>query len=152
MCQSIQEENNNVIIKVRSDHNKEFENAKFFEFCDFKGIIHSFSCFITSQQDGVVEQKTRAIQESARVMLHAKQFPLEFRDKAIKNVCYIHNMVTLREGNSTTLYELWKGRKSAVKYFHTFRNKCYLLIDKDQKGKKDPIRDEGVFMGYSSNM
>lgn len=63
LCQSIQKENNNVIVKIRREHDKEFENAKFLEFCDSKGIDYYLSCSITSHQGGVVQQKTRAIHE-----------------------------------------------------------------------------------------
>src|SRR4051812_19858992 len=36
LCQNLQKEQNSVIAKVRSDHDKEFENAKFFEFCTYE--------------------------------------------------------------------------------------------------------------------
>ena len=120
LCQNIQEEKISVIVKVRSEHGKEFENAKFSEFCDSEGISHEFSCSITSLQDEIVEQKTRAIQESTRVMLHAKKNPFHFWAEAMNTACYIHNRVTQRKGTSATLYEIWRGRKPTVKYFHVF--------------------------------
>ena len=39
----IQNEQNNKIIDIRSDHGKEFENHKFIELCESNGIFHSFS-------------------------------------------------------------------------------------------------------------
>ena len=92
LCQSIQEEKNSVIVKVRSDHDKEFKNAKFSEFCDSVGIRHELSYSWRTQGDGIVEQKPRAIQESARVMLNAKQLPLEFWAEAVTSQnTYKHN-------------------------------------------------------------
>lgn len=105
---------------------------------------------ISSQQMGIVEQKTRAIHESVRVTLHGKNLSCHFWVEAMNTACYIYNMVTLRGGTSSTLYELWKGRKSTVKYFHVFGSKCHILTDQEQDGKVDPISDEGIFLGYSS--
>lgn len=67
------------------------------------------------------------------------------------SACHIHNMITLRSGTTTTLYELWKGRKPTVKYFHVFGSRCYILSDRDYRRKIDPRNDEGIFLGYSKN-
>ena len=39
---SVQKEKSSVIIKVRSDHGKEFENSDFMTFCEDYGITHQF--------------------------------------------------------------------------------------------------------------
>jgi transposase InsO family protein len=59
-------------MRIRSDHGREFENAKFEEFCLSYGIQQEFSSPITPQQNGVVERKNMMIQEMARVMIHSK--------------------------------------------------------------------------------
>jgi hypothetical protein len=138
-------------VRIRSDHGREFENAKFNDYCSSEGIKHEFSSPITPQQNGVVERKNRTIQEFARVMLHAKGIPYHFRAEATNTACYIHNRVTLRKGTSSTLYELWKERKPTVKHFHVFGSKCYILADREQRRKLDPKSDEGIFLGYSIN-
>jgi len=69
----------------------------------------------------------------------------------MNTTCHIHNRVILRSGTSPTLYEFWKGRKPTVKYFHVFGSKCYILSDRDYKRKMDPKKDEGIFLGYSTN-
>ncbi|KAK0594086.1 hypothetical protein LWI29_016031, partial [Acer saccharum] len=48
-------------------------------------------------------------------------------------------------------YELWKGKRPNVSYFHTFGSKCYILNDRDQLGKFDAKSDEGIFIGYALN-
>ncbi|CAJ2652046.1 unnamed protein product [Trifolium pratense] len=151
LCLQLQREKNSAIVRIRSDHGKEFENASFLEFCITEGIKHEFSAPITPQQNGVVERKNRTIQESARVMLHAKHLPYQFWAEAMHTACYIHNRVTLRTGTSTTLYELWKGRKPTVKHFHVFGSKCYILSDREHRRKMDPKSEEGLFLGYSTN-
>ena len=123
LCLKLQREKESPVVKIRSDHGKEFENNKFAEFCSSEGIHHEFSSPITPQQNGVVERKNRTLQESARAMIHAKKLPYHFWAEAMNTACYVHNRVTLKKGTPTTLYEVWKGRKPTVKYFHVFGSK-----------------------------
>ncbi|PNX74252.1 retrotransposon-related protein [Trifolium pratense] len=96
LCIQLQREKDNVVLRIRSDHGKEFENSKLSDFCASEGIIHEFASPITPQQNGVVERKNRTLQESARVMLHAKKLPYVFWEETMNTACYIHNRVTLR--------------------------------------------------------
>ncbi|XP_057444286.1 uncharacterized protein LOC130736472 [Lotus japonicus] len=151
LCLQVQREKGSGIVKIRSDHGKEFENGQFSEFCSSEGIKHEFSAPITPQQNGVVERKNRTLQESARAMLHAKNLPYHFWAEAINTACYIHNRVTIRQGDTVTQYELWKGKKPTVKYFHVFGSKCYILSDREHRRKLDPKSEVGIFLGYSGN-
>ena len=50
-----------------------------------------------------------------------------------------------------TPYELWKGRKSNIGFFHNFGCKCYVLNNgKDNLKKFDSKSDEAIFLGYST--
>ncbi|XP_045792093.1 uncharacterized protein LOC123886861 [Trifolium pratense] len=151
LCAQLQREKDNVVLRIRSDHGKEFENSKFSDFCASEGIVHEFSSPITPQQNGVAERKNRTLKESARVMLHAKKLPYMFWAEAMSTACYIHNRVTLRANTTTTLYELWKGKKPTVKHFHVFGSKCYILTDREPRKKLDPKSEEGIFLGYATN-
>lgn len=104
LCQCLQREKKNVIVRIRSDHGKKFGNSIFFEFFSTDGIGHEFSSPITPQKNGVVERKSRTLQESSRVMLHAKNLPYHFWAEVMNIACYIHNRVTLRTATSSTLY------------------------------------------------
>ena len=112
------------IVRLRSDHGREFENSCFSDFCNAERIAHEFSAPITPQQNGIVERKNRTLQEMARVMLLAKDLPSHFWAEAVNTACHIHNRVTIRKGTSTTAYEIWRGRKPNVKYFHVFGAVC----------------------------
>jgi transposase InsO family protein len=57
LVKKIQIEQNSHIMRIHSDHGKEFENARFEEYCLSNGIQQEFSSPITPQQNGVVEQK-----------------------------------------------------------------------------------------------
>lgn len=123
ICHRLRREKRSVIVKIRSDHGKEFENSKFSDLSSSKGIDHEFSAPITSQQNGMVEHKNRTLQQSARVILHGKNVPNYFWAEAVNTDCHIHNHVTIRSGTKATQYGLWKRRKPNVKYFHVFGRK-----------------------------
>ena len=75
LCKRLQNEKGIPIVKIKSDHGKEFENAKFEAFCNEHGIKKEFSAPKTPQHNGLVERKNRVIQEMARVMLPNKSIP-----------------------------------------------------------------------------
>ena len=57
LCKKLQNEKGALIVKIRSDHGKEFENAGFESFCVKNGIKREFLAPKTPQQNGVVERK-----------------------------------------------------------------------------------------------
>ena len=89
LCKRLQNEKKVPIVKKRSDHGKEFENARFESFCDKNRIKQEFSAPKTPQQNGVVERKNRVIQEMARVMLLNKQIPQKIWGKVVNTSCHI---------------------------------------------------------------
>ena len=78
LCKKLQNEKGAPIVKIRSDHGKEFENARFESFCVKNGIKREFLAPKTPQKNGVVERKNRVIQEMTRVMLLNKQISQKF--------------------------------------------------------------------------
>ena len=78
LCKRLQNEKGVPIVKIRSDHGKEFENAKFEAFCNEHSIKNEFSAPKTPQQNEMIERKNRVIQEMARVMLLNKSIPQKF--------------------------------------------------------------------------
>jgi transposase InsO family protein len=81
LFKKIQVEQNYQIMRIRSDHGREFKNSKFEEFFLLYGIKQEFSSPITPQQNGVVERNNRVIQEMARVMIHSKNLAQHFGEK-----------------------------------------------------------------------
>ena len=69
LCKRLQNEKGVPIVRIRSDHGKDFENAKFEAFCNEYDIKKEFSATKTPQQNAMVERKNRVIQEMVRVML-----------------------------------------------------------------------------------
>ena len=98
LCKKLQNEKGVPIIKIRSDHGKEFENAKFEAFCNKHGIKKEFSAPKTPQQNEVVERKNRVIQEMAKVMLLNKNIPQKFWAEVVNTSCHIGNRIYFRVG------------------------------------------------------
>jgi hypothetical protein len=121
------------IKRIRSDHGKEFENAKFFEFCDENDIVQEFTAPITPQQNGITKRKNRTIQEMDRTMIHCKIRATYFWGEAINTVCHLIN---LRSSRDKSPYEWCKGKNPIAKYFHVFKGKCFILRDWENLGKR----------------
>ena len=137
LCKKLQNEKGVPIVKIRSDHGKEFKNARFEAFCKEHGIKKKFSTPKTPQQNGVVERKNRVIQEMTRVMLLNKDIPQKFWAKVLNTLCHIGNRIFFKVGTKKTSYEIWKEKKPKVKYFRVFGSKCFILNDRENLGKFD---------------
>ena len=106
LCKKLQVEKNILIARIRSDHEREFENSKLMYFCNDQGTKKEFSAPKTPQQNGVMERKNRVIQEVARVMLNDKSMPKSFWGEAVNTVCHTLNRVYFCPNTKNTPYEL----------------------------------------------
>ena len=68
-------------------------------------------------------------------MIHAKYLPMHFWDEVVNTTCHIHKRITTCSRTTITLYELLKGMKPNVKYFHVFGSTCYILADREYREK-----------------
>ena len=50
-----------------------------------------------------------------------------------------------------TPYEILRGKKPNLKYFHEFGCTYFILDDREQRNKFDVKSDVGIFLGYSLN-
>ena len=57
----------------------------------------------------------------------------------------------MRPGTHKTAYELWKGKKPNLSYFHVFGCTCYILNDREHLSKFQAKSDKGIFLGYFFN-
>jgi len=137
------------ILKVRSDHGGEFENESFEIFCEKHGIVLEFSSPRTPQQNGVVEKKNRILQEMARTMIHENNLAKHLWAEAVNTACYLQNIIYIRPILEKTTYELFKGRRPNISYFHQFGCTCYILNNKLYLKKFDAKAQRGIFVGYS---
>ncbi|GJZ91868.1 retrovirus-related pol polyprotein from transposon TNT 1-94 [Tanacetum coccineum] len=61
--------------------------------------------------------------------------------EAIATACFTHNRSLVYTRYNKTPYELIKGRKPNVQYFHMFGSLCYPTNDRDELGKMKPKAD-----------
>ena len=61
LCKKLQVEKDTVIARIRSDHEREFENTKLVTFCNEQGSHQEFFSPKTPQQNGIVERKNRVV-------------------------------------------------------------------------------------------
>ncbi|GJX04167.1 retrovirus-related pol polyprotein from transposon TNT 1-94, partial [Tanacetum coccineum] len=69
--------------------------------------------------------------------------------KAVATACFTQNRSIIHTRHNKTPYELLRGRKPNVEYFHVFSSLCYPTNDRDDLRKMKPKADIGVFIGYS---
>ena len=141
-----------MIIKVRSDYGKEFENSEFKIFCEDNRITHQFSAPRTPQQNGVVERKNKTLIEMARSMLCENELPKYFWAETPNTACYITNRALIRPLLKKTPYKLMNSKKPNVGHLRAFNYNCFILNNgKEHLGKFDYKADKGIFLGYESN-
>jgi len=113
------------------------------------GIIHEFSSPRTPKQNGNVKRKNRTLQEMARTMIHENNLAKHFWAEAVNTACYVQNRIYIRPILEKTTYELFKGRRPSISYFHQFGCTCYILNNKLYLKKFDAKAQRGIFSGYS---
>ncbi|XP_075083633.1 uncharacterized protein LOC142167368 [Nicotiana tabacum] len=151
-CKRVERENEYLITTIQSDHEGEFESRAFEEFCNDQGYTHIFSAPRSPQQNMVVERKNRSLQDMARPILLEYSLPNHFWAEAVSTTCHILNRCLKRPILRETPYELWKGKRPNISYFHNFGRKCIIHNNvKENLGKFDPRSDEIIFLGYSIN-
>ncbi|GJR21412.1 zf-CCHC domain-containing protein [Tanacetum coccineum] len=100
--------------------------------------MHQTSIARTPQQNGVVERRNRTLVDAARIMLIFSK-SLEFLwAEAISTACFTQNRSLVHTRYNKTPYEMIKGRKPNVQYFHVFGSLCYPTNDRDDLGKMKP--------------
>ncbi|GJR71520.1 retrovirus-related pol polyprotein from transposon TNT 1-94 [Tanacetum coccineum] len=137
------------VYKVRTDNGIEFKNATLKAHYEKLGIMQQFSIARTPQQNGVVERRNRTLVEAARTMLIFSRLPEFLWAEAVATTCFTQNRSIINTRHNKTPYELLRGRKPNVEYFHVFGSLCYPTNDRDDLGKMKPKADIGVFIGYS---
>ncbi|GJZ97341.1 retrovirus-related pol polyprotein from transposon TNT 1-94 [Tanacetum coccineum] len=71
--------------------------------------------------------------------------------EAIATACFSQNRSIVHTRYNKTPYELIRGRKPNIQYFHVFGSLCYPTNDHDDLGKMKPKADIGIFIGYSES-
>jgi len=82
-------------------------------------------------------------------MIHENNLAKHFWAEAVNTTCYIQNRIYISTILEKKAYELFKGRRPNITYFHQFGCTCYILNMKLYLKKFDAKAQRGIFLGYS---
>ncbi|KAL0302302.1 UNVERIFIED_CONTAM: Retrovirus-related Pol polyprotein from transposon TNT 1-94 [Sesamum calycinum] len=133
--------------RLRSDRGGEYESSKFTEYCQTFGIIHEETPPYSPSSNGVAERKNRTFKDMINSLLLTSGLPKYFVGEALNTTCHILNRVPLKH-NTSTPFELWKGRKLSLKYFRMWGCLAKVLVPKHKRKKLGPKTVDAVFLGY----
>jgi len=91
----------------------------------------------------------RTLQEMARTMIHENNLAKHFWAEAVNTTCFVENRIYIKPILEKTAYELFKGRRPNISYFHQFECTCYILNNKVYLKKFDAKAQRGIFLGNS---
>lgn len=84
-------------------------------------------------------------------MIAFSELPKRFGAEVINPICYTKNRFIIHKVHRKTPYELWKGKRPVVSYFHIFGSKCFIHNNKKSHlNTFDERANEGLFLGYST--
>jgi len=82
-------------------------------------------------------------------MIHENNLAKHFWAEGVNTTCYVQNRIYIRPILEKTTYELFKGRRLNISYFHQFGCTCYILNNKLYLKKFDAKDQRGIFLSYS---
>ena len=92
--------------------------------------------------------KNRTLEDIARTMLCESNLPTCSWAEVVNMANYVLNRCLICPILKKTPYELFKGKKPSISYFHAFGSKCFIHNNgKDRLGKFDARSDEGTLVG-----
>ncbi|GKF69614.1 retrovirus-related pol polyprotein from transposon TNT 1-94 [Tanacetum coccineum] len=114
---------------------------------NFAAIMQQSSIARTPQQNGVVERCKRTLVEASGTMLIFSRLPEFLWAEVVVTACFTQNRSIIHTRYNKTPYELLRGQKPNIAYFHVFSSLCYPINDRDDLRKMKPKADIGVFIG-----
>ena len=116
---------------LRIDRGKEFNTAKFNDFCKQHGVKRQFA--YTPQQNGVAEHKNRTVMNLVRAMLTENKVPKNFWPEAVRWTIHILNQSPTLAVKDMTPEEAWSGVKPSVDYFRVFGSVGHVHIPNNKR-------------------
>ncbi|KAL0335031.1 UNVERIFIED_CONTAM: Retrovirus-related Pol polyprotein from transposon TNT 1-94 [Sesamum radiatum] len=117
-----------------------------------KVVIQQFGIFVETppyspSSNGVAERKNRTFKDMINSLLLTSGLPKYLWGEALNTACHILNRVPLKH-NTSTPFELWKDRKSSLKYFRVWGCLAKVLVPEHKRKKLGPKTVDAVFLGY----
>nr|GEU53073.1 integrase, catalytic region, zinc finger, CCHC-type, peptidase aspartic, catalytic [Tanacetum cinerariifolium] len=139
------------VLKVRSDNETEFKNEKLRSYYENLGIMHQTSIAQMPQQNVVVDVEIKYLSRLQEQCLFFLRVPEFLWAEVIATTYFTQNHSLVHKKYNKMMYQLTKGRKPNVQYFHVFSYLCYPINDRDDLGKMKPKENIVIFIGYSES-
>lgn len=133
---------------LRSDNGTELKNAKTKQMMDKLGIFHTFTNVHTPEQNGRIEREMRTIVEAARTAIHMNELDEKLWAEAMNHAIFTINQTGTSNVPGKSPAELWFGRKMKIEKLRPFGCECYVLTQKQKRGKMDRKSEKGILVGY----
>ncbi|KAD5960494.1 hypothetical protein E3N88_11966 [Mikania micrantha] len=104
----------------RTDNERAFTSHKVRNMCNEAGIKHQLSVPYSPQHNREVERRNRNIMDMTRSILKAKELPQFLWIEGVRHIIYILNRSPTKAVSNSTLYEVYKGRKSKMEHMKVF--------------------------------
>lgn len=141
---------NKTIKRLRSDRGGEYTSNIFQKICQDSGIIHEVTAPYSPQSNGIAERKNRTLGDMINAMLGSSGLPNFMWGEALYTACHVLNRVPMKARDKSP-YELWKGRKTSLKYLKVWGCLAKVLVPEHKRKKLGPKTVDGIFLGYAHN-
>ena len=140
---------------LRSDNGGEYDNNELREYFKTHGLYHETTCSQTPQQNGVAEQKSRHILETARALLTAEHTPRCYWTDVVVTTVYLLNRMPSRVLDFETPLQVLAHYVPLPSILmlppRIFGCVAYVHLHKNQRTKLDPCVVRCIFLGYAAH-
>ena len=134
---------------IHSDRGGEFLNDVLKIYYSSEGIIHTTSPAHRQHLNGKAEATNKSVVNTARCYLIESGAPVQLWGDALLAVGYVRNRTSLAALNGgVSPYELIYKTKPDLSRLRVWGANAFVYVEKAQRGKFDPIRKSGMFIGY----
>jgi len=146
----LQNENGEVISRLRTDGGGEYTSTEFNDFCSSNGINHEVTAPYTPQHNGISKRKNRTLVNMIRSMLKQKQMPHYLWGEAAATAAYLINISPTKKLQDKTPEEAWCGVKPSVQHLKIFGSLCFKHVPDQLRRKLDDKSQVMIMVGYHS--
>ena len=88
--------------------------------------------------------------EMTRCMLHEKDLPKRFLEKAANTIVCLQNRISTKAVKDLTPFKVWYGYKTSLMFLRVFGYLCFTYIPQIKRDKLDKKAEAGIFVGYNT--
>jgi hypothetical protein len=143
---------------INMDKGGEFCSDEMKEYFESNGTRLTYALTDTPEYNGIAERMNRTLQENARALLEQVNAPQHYWSYALEQAALIHNVLPIPHLKSITPYvEMYgqddraRAEEEVVKILQrikTFGCDAYVHIPKEERGKLERLKHQGIHLGW----